>query len=234
MASARKLAKLAATPAYWRALAHGVAATAEHEPALAGRTFATIVDIGANKGQFAVFARRMWPSAFIWCFEPMPAAADKLAKVLTGSSRLSRMALGAAPGAANLHVASRTDSSSLLPLGVLQRETFNMSEVGVVEIPVERLDRLVRAEEIARPALMKIDVQGFELAALEGAEGVLAAFDAVYVECSYRTLYDGQALAPAVEAHLTARGFALVGAHNVAALPDGAPLQADLLFERRA
>ena len=51
----RKLTRILAHPPLWPALARGVAATVEHDAALAGRSFNTVIDVGANKGQFAAY-----------------------------------------------------------------------------------------------------------------------------------------------------------------------------------
>jgi len=68
----RKYAKLLQTPACWPALGHGVAATLDHDSALGRDSFPTVIDVGANQGQFAVYARIRWPSARLICFEPPP------------------------------------------------------------------------------------------------------------------------------------------------------------------
>jgi hypothetical protein len=80
----RKYLKLLHSPACWPALAHGVAATLEHDDALGHDRFATVIDVGANKGQFAVYARTRWPSARLICFEPLPAPRATLARVTAG------------------------------------------------------------------------------------------------------------------------------------------------------
>ncbi|MEX0759001.1 MAG: FkbM family methyltransferase, partial [Tistlia sp.] len=87
-------------------------------------------------------------------------------------------------------------------------------------------------EMLPAPVLLKLDVQGFELAALEGCADRLDQVAWVYVECSYLELYEGQALAAEVEAWLAARGFRLQGRHNLLTDASGAPVQADLLFFR--
>jgi len=59
-----------------------------------------------------------------------------------------------------------------------------------------------------------MDVQGFELPALAGCEGMLDRFAWIYVECWFMELYAGQALADAVIAWLRERerGLGLAGA----------------------
>ncbi|MEK9661584.1 MAG: FkbM family methyltransferase [Alphaproteobacteria bacterium] len=167
----------------------------------------------------------------------LPEAAARFEALFAGneSVRLVRAALGPARGEAELHVSARNDSSSLLPIGDAQARMFpGTGEVGMVTVPVGPLGDFVERAELGAPALLKIDVQGFELEVLRGAEALLDAFDWIYVEASWVALYEGQALAGEVEAFVTAHGFALAGTYNRTDAPDGSPVQADFLFRRES
>ncbi|MEA3641086.1 MAG: FkbM family methyltransferase [Lamprobacter sp.] len=224
----RKYLKLLQRPACWPALLQGVAATLEHDSALGREHFATVIDVGANKGQFATYARLRWPQARLICFEPLPAPRAKLARATRGQAEIQACALGAAPGEGELHLASRADSSSLLALGERQKTLFGMNETGVLRVPIQRLDACIRPP-LARPSLLKIDVQGFELEVLKGATGLLPEIDVVYVEASDVELYQGQALHAEIERFLTAAGFRVKGCFNEQ-FDQGQRVQADWLF----
>lgn len=227
----RKVMGIAARPGLWPALAQGVAATVDHDAVLRDQRFATILDVGANKGQFAAYALWRWPQARLVCFEPLPGPRARLAAVTRGAAEIQACALGTADADALIHVASRADSSSMLPLGDRQKSLFDMDEVGTLRVPVRRLDACV-SPGLARPALLKIDVQGYELEVLKGATGVLPEIDAVYVEVSYEELYVQQALAADVIGFLDAAGFSasrfLSGVKT-----DETVVQQDILFTRR-
>ena len=96
-----------------------------------------------------------------------------------------------------------------------------------------RLAELLPATDIQAPALLKLDVQGFELQALAGCEDVLDRFAWVYAECSFVELYAGQALADEVIAWLRDRNFALHGVYHMAYDARGRAVQADFLFAHR-
>ena len=215
---------------YWPALSRGVAATVEHSAALGGDQFATVIDVGANKGQFAVFAANRWPHARLVCFEPLSGPRAKLVRVTRGRAEIHDCALGFSAGEGEMRLASRVDSSSLLPLGARQKAIFGMKETGVLRVPVRRLDTCL-SPPLRRPALLKIDVQGFELEVLKGACGLLHDIDAVYVEASDVELYEGQALADEVLQLLASSGFQLAGRFNTQ-LHKGQPIQGDLLFRQ--
>lgn len=76
---------------------------------------ATVLDVGANRGQFALFAVERFPGAMVHAFEPIPAAAAMLRRLTPEARvRLYELALADAPGRATFHVARADDSSSLL------------------------------------------------------------------------------------------------------------------------
>jgi FkbM family methyltransferase len=227
----RKYLKLLRTPACWPALRQGVAATLEHDAALGRDQFGTVIDVGANKGQFAVYARVRWPQARLICFEPLPEAQAKLRRVTRGHVEIHNCAAGAAPGEGRMHLATRSDSSSLLALGARQKAIYGMEESGaLLAVAIERLDTCLTLP-LPPPTLLKIDVQGFELEVLKGATALLPHIDAIYVEASYVELYEGQALHEEIERYLTEAEFILNGRYNTH-VHEGEPVQADLLFRR--
>lgn len=91
------------------------------------------------------------------------------------------------------------------------------------------LDDFLTKEEVVRPAMLKLDVQGFEIQALAGCKRLISNFD-VYCECSFVELYTGQALAGEVVGYLDELGFKLSGIYNLSYDCDGNCIQADLLF----
>jgi hypothetical protein len=132
-----------------------------------------------------------------------------------------------------MHVSAKDDSSSLLEITDKQVEVFpGTNEVGVETVDLARLGECVSVTQIESPALLKLDVQGYELSALQGCEDVLPRFDWVYVECSFVELYSGQAVADDVIVWLRQRGYGLAGVYNMAYDRGGAPIQADFMFER--
>ena len=97
----RKLAKVLANSGYRTSLRRaGVAAAIEHESLLKTLDFATVVDIGANRGQFALVARRCFPAARIIAFEPLAGPAERFRTALGGDPliTLHQVAIGPANG----------------------------------------------------------------------------------------------------------------------------------------
>lgn len=222
-------------PEYRRALRHGVAASVEHEAIPLRRDFGTVIDVGANRGQFAVFAARRFPQARLICFEPLPRARAKLQRALgtLDRVRLSEVAVGAANEDREFHVAAADDSSSLLPIGERQREAFpGTRERTTIVVQVRRLDDVLTTADFVGPVLLKIDVQGGELGVLQGAEQILQSIDAVLVEASFVELYTGQPLVDEVWGNLRSSGFSCRGVWSIGYGVAGECLQADFLFVR--
>ena len=216
----------------WRALyRHRVMAAVEHYPVLK-QSLATVVDIGANRGQFALAARE-YSGARIFSFEPLAAPAETFKRVFFGDSgvKLFPAAIGPRKENRKMHVSARDDSSSLLPIGRMQSAHFpGTYEIGTVDVTVAPLDTYLSADEIIAPAVLKLDVQGFELQALEGCRSLLPAFHYVYCECSFIELYEGQKLAHDVIAYLNGYGFILQGIYNPTYDGKGNCIQSDFLF----
>lgn len=209
----------------------------EHLPVLRRLgTIRTVIDVGANRGQFALGARYCFPRARIISFEPLPGPAGIYRQLFADDARvtLHEAAIGPATGRTTIHISKQDHSSSLLPIAPAQSEVFpGTEETATATVDVGPLSTYLAPDDVEPPALLKLDVQGFELAALEACEDQLARFAWVYVECSYVELYRGQALADEVSAWLRRRGFVERGVYNTARDRGGRAIQADFLFERR-
>lgn len=231
-----KLLRILPHPKVYRALLEGVAAGIEHKGVLENieRCF-HVVDIGANRGQFALITRLCYPEAKINSFEPLQEPA-KIFKKIFFSDKLTKLhpfAVGPSTGEALIHVSSSDDSSSLLPISKEQTSIFpNTGEKEIRVVQVKQLSECLSENEIASPALLKIDVQGYELSALRGCSTLFHRFKYVYVESSFVELYVGQSLASEVIEYLSNYKYQLIGVYNMYYDQHGRSIQADFLFER--
>lgn len=218
-----------------RALRFGVGAGIEHERLLKIIDCRTVVDIGANRGQFSLTAKYCLPHAAIFAFEPLRGPAEIFRRVFEGDTavELQQVAIGSEAGTGVMHVSKHDDSSSLLPITPMQNKIFpHTQETRTETIEIGHLEDYVSAERIQQPALLKLDVQGYELSSLKGCETLLQCFTYVYVECSFVELYAGQALVGEVIAWLRERNYILCGVHNVTYDRSGKSIQADFFFKR--
>jgi FkbM family methyltransferase len=212
-----------------------VAASAEHDAILHGLQLDTVVDIGANRGQFALCVRRLFPKASIFSFEPLQKPANTYRKTFKHDSKaqLFNKAVAAKSGSALMYVSRWDVSSSLLPFAQAQHDNFPLTEESRQEtVSMVLLSDCLDDKDIQGTALLKLDVQGFELSALQGCEKLLERFNFVYVEVSFIELYVGQPLATDVLSYLLSKGFKLLCVANLSSGHSRRPIQADFLFSR--
>jgi len=234
-----KLFTILRTPFYRQALLRQqVAAAVEHDTLLKkiGRETKTVVDVGANRGQFALAARHHAQDAYILAFEPLEEAAEVFKKVFQADPavELHRCAIGSRQGEVEMHVSRADDSSSLLPIADLQQKFFpGTEEKGLRQVIVTPLDAALYPEQIQAPAFLKIDVQGYELEVLKGSTLLLGYFEYLLVECSYMELYKGQPLADDVVRYVEKAGFVFAERYNLVHDRKGQPIQADFFFRRK-
>ena len=233
---ALKAAMLARVPAWREALRQGVAASIEHDRLPLRRDFRTVIDVGANRGQFALCSTVRFPEAQVFSLEPLRGPRAKMQALFAGSPRVQVIpkAAGASAGRAKVNVSGADDSSSLLAMGELQLRRYPETKmVGAEEVDVDTLDGIFGGMELASPVLLKLDVQGFELEALKGAKELLGRVDAVLTEASFVPFYEGQALFDDLHALLTEAGFSLVSG-AMSSQAGGRWEQGDFLYERDA
>lgn len=198
----------------------------------------TILDIGANTGQFARLARDICPAASIICFEPLADCVREL-QVQFGNDPLAKVvpcALGSRHCEAVIHRSRFAPSSSLLPMGALHQQEFpHTAQTTEETIQLRRLDDLAPELLLQRPTVAKIDVQGYECEVLDGGRDTLRECAALVVELSNYPLYDGQPLFDDVYERLRELGFVYRGQVDQLLSPrDGRILQFDGLFENTA
>jgi FkbM family methyltransferase len=173
-----------------------------------------VLDVGANSGIYARELRAVGYHGRIVSFEPLSTAFHALAAVAAHDPlwEAIQVALGAAPGAATLHVAGNSWSSSLRPMtGVHLRAAPESRTAGEERVEVETLDRLwdrfVRAGE---RVWLKVDTQGYERDVLQGAAASLPRVRTLQLEMSPVRLYEGEERFVEMYQRVEAEGFACV------------------------
>lgn len=178
-----------------------------------GITPRTVIDVGANVGQFAISAAKLLPGAQIYSFEPHPGCVSRLRKNTRALKNVVvfPVALGNASGKLPFFQNVNSHSSSLLPLAGSHKEAFpGAVESGTIEVAVATLDEIARDLRLEAPVLLKLDVQGYESQVLEGAAETLARVDHVLLEASFKPLYVGEKLFPEIMKQMEERGFGLL------------------------
>jgi len=159
--------------------------------------FRTIIDVGVGKGSPGLH----YPGPKLFLIEPDPRNHDDLNRI---AKRLSAeafpVAAGSANGEAEFNAQPTSTGSSFLP-----QVEGSLLDGYKITVPVRRLDELIN--EFPRPALMKVDTQGFELEVIEGARGILDRIDVVILETSFHPFRIGAPEACQVFAKMAELGF---------------------------
>jgi FkbM family methyltransferase len=170
-----------------------------------------VFDVGANEGEFGLLLRSDGYKGRIISFEPRTAAFEILRSEAKrdGNWKVEKCALSDLPGEAEIHVSGHAASSSLLKLAPWHEKRFpNSREISKEKIEIRQLDSFLPAYVQATDRLVvKIDVQGLEMKVLHGAGESLRKAEAVFIELSLRSLYEGSALIEEVIAFLRGVGF---------------------------
>ena len=143
---------------------------------LAGLPRPVIVNVGANRGQWAAAMMSNIPRAQWVLVEPAMACQPPLAALRAsrqvGEVTVCAVALSEAAGTADLWAdapGSPTASVFQRPDGYLHHLTD-----AVEQVPVTTLDALAAELDVRRIDLLKMDCEGSEFAVLRGASGLLA------------------------------------------------------------
>jgi FkbM family methyltransferase len=162
-----------------------------------------VADVGANAGQYVDAIRANGYTGRIVAFEPQSHAYELLAR--KPGLTAHRVAIGSKPGETTISISGNSQSSSLRPM----HDTHLQAAPESAYILQERV-QLRTLDSFALDAdWVKIDTQGFEREVISGGRETLERTRGVEVELSYLTLYEGQALAPEIQATLEGLGFRL-------------------------
>lgn len=191
----------------------------------AGFRFRQIIDVGAHRGEFAKECLNVWPNSRVLCFEAHRAAVEHLREFSTSQPRIS--IVEALVGAA---------SQERVALNVADTASSVLTEHVTTDLPVEHhdmvaLDEIPELRDAESIGLLKIDVQGYELEVLRGAEQLLCRTQAILVELNLIDIHRDVPLMPEVVGWLHDRGFTPYDVAGLTRRPlDQALWQADLVF----
>lgn len=194
----------------------------------------TVLDIGANAGQFARNVRASMPDCTVHSFEPLPGPFAELQKLAANRPQFHchNFALGERSGAAIIHTGEYTASSSLLkPAQHLSDSLPQVVPDQDRDIPIMRLDDWAPTVSLSYPLFVKLDVQGYELQVIRGGTETLRRASAILSELSFVELYENQPLIVDIVEAMKAMGFRLADIYEVSQDPaTGLGFQCDGLF----
>jgi len=198
-----------------------------------------VLDVGANRGQFAHLVRRIGYSGEIVSFEPLARCQSELcaAAATDGHRKIVPVALGSASAELDLHVYNDDTFSSLHIINATGHNRFQelAVETKTEHVIVRKLDDFwpELCGKAKRRVLLKTDTQGHDLSVLVGATETLLSTYAVITEAAFQPIYIGSPLFAEIAAWLDARGFVVSGLFPISHRPeDLALIELDAFFTR--
>lgn len=192
-----------------------------------------IIDVGANRGEWTRLAREVFPDSIFHLFEPQPVCVAALAPLATGVPQLTVHAVAVTrPGVSRVRMIGGGHEGGGTGAWVGQP---GEAAPGEVECPAATLDAVVSGSvTVADRALLKLDIEGHELPALEGATELLEKTEVILTELQFYPINDnGRAVFGDVVNFLHARGFELYDFACLSSRPRDKRLRmGDALFAR--
>lgn len=182
----------------------------------------TVIDVGANIGDTLLsLGKRVGPEGRAIGFEANPATLQKcqanIALNAMPQVRVEGVGLGAEAGELGFGSAASGNSGA---------DRF-MPDGGAITVAVITLDSYIREQGLDRVDLIKIDVEGFEMNVLRGADATLARFRPVlFLELSDANLREQGSSATELLAWLETRDYAVYDALSDVALRSDDPRNA--------
>jgi FkbM family methyltransferase len=189
-----------------------------------GLEITSVLDGGAALGDWTLEIRAIYPEARVLAVEPRSECQAKLRQLQSdlGRIEIAQTLLGPAVGQTSFYL--QGDSSST-------KKEFAATGTISTNVPVTTIDALVQHLAFPYPDLIKLDLQGAELDALDGASESLQRAKAVMLEVSFIDFEKGMPVMADVVSYMAERGHVVYDILGLWHRPlDGALAQGDLLF----
>jgi FkbM family methyltransferase len=163
-----------------------------------------IFDVGAHRGESVRFFREIFPGSKIYSFEPDPdnfKYLDDVCQSLTsqasvgeGSCLAFNLGVAETEGTLPFYRQSISHLGGLLPINYKSQDSLGYAAKApnqLIEIEVTTVDRFCHGQGIKAIDILKIDVQGYEIGVLTGANQILKQTSCCTVEVSLYDFYEG-------------------------------------------
>src|SRR5688572_33421182 len=177
----------------------------------------TVIDIGANTGDYVEFLNRFFRPETVYAFEPLASCQPRLQQLAEqlGNMQVFQVALDDHEGEETFWENEYGPSSSLLHVSDIHKQAFPHTErESQATVKVVRLDDVLDAGTLGQDVLIKIDVQGVEDRVIRGGRAVFGAAEMVLIEMSFEQMYEQQPIFDEINDLLRECGLRLAGFKN--------------------
>jgi FkbM family methyltransferase len=156
---------------------------------------ATVIDVGANVGQWLKAVNPSSIDGSVWCFEPLEVPFKELEKCAKSypNVKVFKLAFSDFAGSANMFVASNGGASSSISAPTEHLKLHSAIEFSKSEtVKVSTIDEFFSKHELSLPVYLKIDTQGHEWNVIKGGIKTLKSVAVVELESSMTAQYQGE------------------------------------------
>lgn len=197
-----------------------------------------VLDVGANRGQYAEGLRAIGYEGEIHSFEPIPEDFETLKAASTGDPKwfVYNWALGREPGTAEFNRVDGGGENSQFSSFLTPNHEMIPASVTKIPVEVRTLDSLGKAipalEDPHRRIYLKLDTQGFDMEVCAGGTATLGTVMGLQSELSVKQIYANQpAYIDALQFYQDL-GFSLMDLTIVNRTPQNAVLEYDCIMAR--
>lgn len=173
----------------------------------------TIIDVGANVGQFAhMIKSRVRFKGDLHCFEPDPRLIQQLSRlaVKEGGMTVHNKGLARESGTLSLNLQSMSTFNSFLPMAETGVDVGMRRDVATQAVEVTTLDSFLSGLA-ARNVLLKLDTQGFDLEVFAGLEQHAPRVKVILIETAFQHIYEGAPMFCDVLKAMEEKGYVFAG-----------------------
>lgn len=197
-----------------------------------------IYDVGANKGLAINTYSKKFPSSSIYAFEAIPELSEELSNIYRSNSNIIIVpnALDKSKGVRNFNQTIISGNSSFFDISEQQKHSAHHDNVTRViksiEVQCTTLDDYSQSNNIEKIDFMKMDIQGAEVLALEGAKQLLksGSISAIYVEVMFAQVYEQQCFYHDIASLLLKNGYWFYNFFDSSCQSDGSLIHSNALF----
>ena len=178
-----------------------------------------IYDIGANRGLTALRFLNTFPNATLFAFEPIEELSNELQRKFADSEnvKITNCAISDKSGTLTFYINKSLDTSSTLPSKLTGLNSdAQVKTLNKITVPCQTIDETFYKNKLSVINILKLDIQGGELKALQGAERILKnkKVDVIYTEAYFIQQYVDQPLFYNIAEYLLQLGYVLQDIYN--------------------
>lgn len=192
-----------------------------------------ILDVGANRGDWSVLAKKVFPRANLFMIEPLAEMEEHLKSFCSKYEGSKYFLCGAGSTTSKRYLTTWGDE--LAGASCMLEENPNLRANNMQrEIQLVTIDSLIEEGKIPMPDMVKIDIQGFEIEALKGAQRIFGSSELIIVESSLFEFTKGIPLVSEVIEFMRIKGYEVYDFSGFLHRPfDGAMAQVDICFAKK-